>query len=95
MSSAVATDRLRLTSDLEPQNADLDRFGCCYIENALPPDQLEATQRRLEEQAAAELELGHAYEAPGEGGTSVWYVGQDRRAGLADSPKRTSHRRSF
>ena len=67
-----------MKSDLEQQKADLDRFGYCYIENALPPDQLEATRRRLEEQAAAELELGHAYEDAGEGGAGInqrlWFL---------------------
>ena len=95
MSSAVATDRPPLASDLEPRRADLDRFGRCYIENALPPDHLEATRYRLEGQAPAELELGHAYEDGGEGETLVWYVGQDRRVGLTDSPKRTSLQRSL
>lgn len=93
MSSAVTTNRPPLTSELEQQKADLDRFGYRYIENALPPDQLETTRCRLAEQAAAELELGHAYEDAGEGGTLGCYVGPYRRSGLADSPKRTSHRR--
>ena len=89
MCTAVATDRPPLTSDLEQQEGDLDRFGYCYIENALPPNQLEAAWRRPEERAAAELKLGYAYEDAGGGGTLGW-----SRVGLGDSPKRTGQGRS-
>ena len=95
MSAAVATVRPPLTSGLEQQKADLDRFGYCYIEDGLLPDRLEAARCRLEEQAAAAPELGQVYEGPGAGETLAWCVGQDRAAGLTDSPNRTSHRRSF
>ena len=95
MCAAVATDRPPLISDLEKQEADLDRFGYFYIENALPPNQLEAAWRRPGERAAAKLKLGHVYEDAGGAGTLGWSVGQDRRVGIADSPKWTGQGRSF
>lgn len=40
---------------------DLDRYGYCLIESAVPPDLLARLRRRLDEQAAAEEAAGIAY----------------------------------
>ena len=78
MSSVVATDLPPLTSEFEQQEVALDQFGYCLIENALRLEQLEVTRRRLEEQAAAEVEFGYAYEDACNGGTGVnqrlWFL---------------------
>ncbi len=54
-----------LTEDFEQAKLDIDRFGYCLIANALEPAEVEAARTRLIEQAAAELELGAAFEDGG------------------------------
>ncbi|NNF79759.1 MAG: phytanoyl-CoA dioxygenase family protein [Rhizobiales bacterium] len=51
------------SQNIETLKADLERFGYCMVENALPPKTLEAIQERLFEQAAAEREI-HALKNP-------------------------------
>lgn len=61
-----ATDTLpRPTNDLSQAQQDIDRFGYCLIAQALSPEQVAAARTRLEEQAAAELEQGLAFEDGG------------------------------
>lgn len=47
----------------ETLKADLERFGYCLVENALPPSTLKAIQDRLFEQASAERKM-HALKNP-------------------------------
>ena len=55
------------TRDLEQAKADLDRHGYCLIAEALPPAELATARRRLQEQAAAEVERGLAFRDGGKG----------------------------
>lgn len=56
------------TRDRATAKSDLAEFGYCLIDQALPPDQLTALRRRLEEQALAEQQAGIGYfdGAPGQ-----------------------------
>lgn len=49
----------------EKWRADLDTHGYCLIENAIAPQDLDAVQRRLAEQALGEIEAGVAFEDSG------------------------------
>ncbi len=53
------------TANIEQAKLDIDEFGYCLIANALEPDEVAAALKRLKEQAAAELELGAAFEDGG------------------------------
>ena len=53
------------TSNVEQAKSDIDEYGYCLIENALEPAVVDAALSRLKEQAAAELELGAAFEDGG------------------------------
>ena len=52
----------KATSNLVKAKSDIDEYGYCLIENALEPAVVDAALSRLKEQAAAELELGAAFE---------------------------------
>jgi ectoine hydroxylase-related dioxygenase (phytanoyl-CoA dioxygenase family) len=49
------------TTDLALARLQLEVFGYCIVQNALPPEQLKALQERLEDQASAERAAGVAY----------------------------------
>ena len=53
------------TSNVEQAKSDIDEYGYCLIENALEPAVVDVALSRLREQAAAELELGAAFEDGG------------------------------
>ena len=53
----------RPTSDLEVMKTDLDVYGYCAIENAIPSDQLKTLQDRLVEQAEVERKF-HNHKNP-------------------------------
>lgn len=53
------------TANLETAKANIDEFGYCLLADALPAEQLAAVRARLEEQAAAELQAGFAFEDGG------------------------------
>ncbi len=53
------------TANIEQAKLDIEEFGYCLIANALEPDEVAAALKRLKEQAAAELELGAAFEDGG------------------------------
>ena len=55
----------KATKDHATLKSDLDAFGYCLVEDAIAPDQLAAARTRLIEQAAAELQGGHAFEDGG------------------------------
>ncbi len=67
-----------LASPIEQQKSDLDKHGYCFIENALSSDEVAALRTRLEEQAAAELQRGDAYQDAGPDGAGVnqrlWFL---------------------
>ena len=48
----------RPTRDLHRLKADIDSFGYCLVDRALPPDTVAAVRDRLAEQAAAERQRG-------------------------------------
>lgn len=54
-----------LTGDLSMAKSNIDRFGYCLLKDALSQDQVAAMRARLVEQAAAERQLGAAYEDGG------------------------------
>ena len=53
------------TTDLEVAKANIDEFGYCLLEGAIPAEQLAAARERLLAQAAAELQAGLAFEDGG------------------------------
>ena len=53
------------TTDLPTLKANIDEFGYCLVAEAIAPAQLKAAKQRLLEQAAAELQGGHAFEDGG------------------------------
>ena len=53
------------TTDLDRARHDIDRWGYCLLENALPQDLNERCFKRLHAQAAAEKQLGQAFEDGG------------------------------
>ena len=53
------------TTALNTLQSDIDKFGYCLIKNAIPAEQLAQAKERLLEQAAAELQAGHAFEDGG------------------------------
>ncbi len=53
------------TTDLDTLKSNIDEFGYCLVQDALPPAQLAAARQRLLEQAQAELEQGYAFEDGG------------------------------
>lgn len=53
------------TVNLETAKSNIDEFGYCLLADALPAEQLAAVRARLEEQAAAELRAGFAFEDGG------------------------------
>ena len=53
------------TANLEAAKTHIDEFGYCLLANAIPAEQLAAVRTRLEEQAAAELQAGLAFEDGG------------------------------
>lgn len=53
------------TTDLEIARANIDEYGYCLLENAIPAAQLGAARERLLAQAAAELQAGQAFEDGG------------------------------
>ena len=55
----------KATTNLEKAKSDIDEYGYCLIENALEPAVVDAALSRLKEQAAAELQLGAAFEDGG------------------------------
>jgi hypothetical protein len=58
----LLTDRElpRPTTDYDLAKSQIREFGYCFIKDALEPPRLRALLRRLEEQAAAEREIGYA-----------------------------------
>jgi hypothetical protein len=60
--SSLLTDRElpRPTTDYDLAKSQIREFGYCFIKDALEPPRLRALLRRLEEQAAAEREIGYA-----------------------------------
>ena len=55
----------KATKDHATLKSDIDTFGYCLMEDAIAPDQLAEARTRLIEQAAAELQGGHAFEDGG------------------------------
>lgn len=53
------------TTDLDRARHDIDRWGYCLLENALPQDLNQRCFERLHTQAAAEKQLGQAFEDGG------------------------------
>ena len=49
------------TRDSEVARADLSTYGYCFIDEAVPADQLAVLRRRLEDQALAEQQAGIGY----------------------------------
>ncbi len=60
-----ARDLPQPTADLDSARQDIDRWGYCLLENALPAGLNERCMARLEEQAEAEKQLGQAFEDGG------------------------------
>ena len=58
-------DLPRPTSDLDRVRSDIDRWGYGLLENALPEELNDRCLSRMEEQAAAEKQLGEAFEDGG------------------------------
>ena len=54
-----------LTGDLTTAKSNIDRFGYCLLKDALSREQVAAMRARLVEQAAAERQMGAAYEDGG------------------------------
>jgi hypothetical protein len=67
------------TTDLELRRAQLREYGYCITKDALSAEQLEALRVRMDEQAAAELAAGRAYEDGGRGANKAarGYRGDD------------------
>ena len=65
--NALASDRPlpSPTTDLDLAKAQLREFGYCFIKDPLSPLQLAALTRRLEDQAAAEREIGYSSRGTG------------------------------
>ena len=65
---AVALDKNRplpqARKELEELKADLDVHGYCLIKDALSPEEVSAVRKRLEDQWAAEAEIGKAMTNP-------------------------------
>ena len=53
------------TTDPNTLKSNIDEFGYCLVADAIPADQLARAKQRLLEQAAAELQGGHAFEDGG------------------------------
>ena len=55
----------RVSGDLEVAKSNIEKYGYCLLKDALNRDQVAALRKRLVEQAAAERQLGAAYEDGG------------------------------
>ena len=55
----------QVSGDLEVAKSNLEMYGYCLLKDALSQDQVAALRKRLVEQAAAERQLGAAYEDGG------------------------------
>lgn len=58
-------DLPRPTKDLDRARADIDRFGYCLLQDAVPEPLLGQVRARTRAQADAEKQLDHAFEDGG------------------------------
>lgn len=63
--SWTKSDLPKPTTDIDRARNDIDRWGYCLLEDALPPELNARCLERLQEQAAAEIQLGEAFEDGG------------------------------
>ena len=65
MTGWTKADLPKPTTDLSRCRQDIEQWGYCLLENALEEPLLSACRERLEEQAAAEKQIGQAFEDGG------------------------------
>ncbi len=53
------------TTDTKTAKSNIDEFGYCLLAEVMPAEQVAAARERLQEQAAAELQAGYAFEDGG------------------------------